>query len=118
MRKIGNQWEKIAQEYLRKHAYQILHVNFIAPRIWEIDIIAQKDKKTCFVEVKYRTSERFWSGEHAITPQKLSKIEKTIQQYCHQYEIDHETIQFDIIIITKKINSYEIKHYKNQALYI
>jgi len=117
MRKIGDEGERIAQEYLLRNGYKILTTNFIAPRIGEIDIIAGKDGKTLFVEVKYRRSERFWAGEYAITPQKLARIRATIEHYCHLYEIDSEQIQFDILIITKKITAYEVKHYRNQSIW-
>jgi len=59
MRSVGNEGERIAGEYLEKHGYKILATNFIAPRIGEIDIVAQLAEKTIFFEVKYRRSERF-----------------------------------------------------------
>jgi len=117
MRSVGNEGERIARKYLQKHGYKILTTNFIAPRIGEVDIVAQKNGKIIFVEVKYRRTERFWAGEYAITPKKLARISQTIDHYCHLHEIDTETIQFDILIITKKIDSHEVRHYRNQSIW-
>ena len=51
---IGNQGEKLAQEYLLKKGYKILETNKRFSRYCEIDIIAQDKETLVFCEVKTR----------------------------------------------------------------
>ncbi|HCS10675.1 MAG TPA: hypothetical protein DIV40_04380, partial [Clostridiales bacterium] len=49
----GFEYEKIAKKYLRYNNYKILEVNFIS-KFGEIDIIAEKNDRLHFIEVKGR----------------------------------------------------------------
>lgn len=113
---IWNSWEVIAIKYLQKYDYIILDSNFKFWRFWEIDIIAQKDWITIFVEVKYRSSEKYWSPEESITKYKLSKCKKTVDYYCKKNKIDFDLIRFDAITILKETSSHKITHYRNIEL--
>jgi putative endonuclease len=53
--KTGAEGENLADEWLRKRGYEILHRNWRHLH-YEIDIIAQKDKKLHFVEVNAATA--------------------------------------------------------------
>jgi len=110
---IWNNWELIAIKYLQNNNYKILDSNFKFGRFWEIDIIAEIDWITVFIEVKYRNSEKFWIPEESITKYKLSKCKKTVDYYCKKNRIDFEKIRFDAITILKWEKSYKITHYKN-----
>src|ERR1035437_5951062 len=51
MNKVGKFGEDIACMFLKKHGYKIVERNYL--RKWgELDIVAKKAKKLCFVEVK------------------------------------------------------------------
>ena len=54
-RKIGQDNENAAAEYLKQQGYEILAQNFYT-RMGEIDLIARDDEYLVFVEVKYRRS--------------------------------------------------------------
>ena len=108
-----DQWEVIAIKYLQKNWYQILDTNFKFWRFWEIDIIATKEEKTIFFEVKYRIWTKFWLPEESITKGKLFKFKKTIEFYCLKNAIDLWKIRFDVIAIIKKSSSHQITHYRN-----
>lgn len=116
MKKSGDKWEIIAIEYLTKHWYKILETNFKFSIVWEIDIVAYRDEKVYFIEVKYREWDSYGTWEESITKTKLKKIGKTIDYYCTIRNVNLENIQFDIIIITKLEKVHRIKHYKNQAV--
>lgn len=113
MKHLGDIWEIIAIKYLQKHWYSICDTNFKFWRFWEVDIICEKENRTFFCEVKYRS--HLWYGypEEAVIPRKLYKCLKTIQFYCVKNSILEEDIQFDVIAILKKEKSYKITHYKN-----
>lgn len=113
MKKTWDVGEVIAIEYLQKHGYHICDTNFKFGRFWEIDVIACKDSKYYFIEVKYRSHRWYGTPEESITKYKLSKCRKTVEYYCYSHNIDMENIQFDAITILKQKTSHKVTHYKN-----
>jgi ribonuclease HII len=69
----GRLAEDAAAEYLKSKGYEVMARNW-RTRWCEIDIVAQKDKRIYFVEVKYRKSEAWGSGLEYITPKKLDQM--------------------------------------------
>lgn len=112
MKKLWDLWELKAIEYLKSKWYKILATNYKYGRVWEIDIIAGKDEKTIFVEVKYRKNNLFWIPEESITRLKKQKILLTLENYCIENGINFDTIEFHIISIIGDLESkYTLKHY-------
>jgi len=112
-KKIWDQAELLAIEYLQRKWYTVLDTNFKYGRFGEIDIIASKDDFTVFFEVKYRSSDKFGTAEESITKSKLYKIYKSAQIYCKQNKIDYECMKIEAIIIERHSDIHRIKHYKN-----
>jgi putative endonuclease len=79
-------------------------------------VIAKKDDRTVFIEIKYRLSTAFGLPEESITKNKLYKCKKTVEYYCKKNRIDFEKIRFDVITILKESNSHKVTHYKNIEL--
>lgn len=77
---IGIEGEEHITRYLEDGGYRILARNFIG-RFGEIDIIAQKDKYICFVEVKTRKINSMITGFESVTALKQNKIRKTAEYY-------------------------------------
>lgn len=76
----GHDAEKVAAEYIKRHGYVVLELNWRHARA-EIDIIAQKktlfglgDKSVVFFEVKYRKTAAQGHGLDYITPKKLNQM--------------------------------------------
>lgn len=113
MKKIGDTGEIIAIEYLQKKWYCIKETNFKFWRFGEIDIVAEKNIRYFFIEVKYRNHLGYGTPEESITPKKLGKCRKTVEYYCMINNIDIENIQFDVITILRQKQSYKVTHYKN-----
>ncbi len=113
MKKTWDIGEIIAIKYLQKHHYRIQDTNFRFGRFWEIDIIAKKDERFYFIEVKYRSHLKYGFPEEAILSSKIHKCLKTMQYFCKKNFILFENIQFDVITILKQKKSYKISHYKN-----
>ncbi len=112
-KKTWDQWELLAIGYLQKNGYKILDTNFKFGRFGEIDLIAEKENLTVFIEVKYRNNTRFWTPEESLTRWKLWKCKKTVEYYCKKNRIDFESIRFDAITILKQESSHRLKHYRN-----
>ncbi len=72
-----------------------------------------KGEKTIFVEVKYRTSLKYWIPEEWITKYKLRKFKRTIYYYVVKNGLDFGKIRFDVIAILRGESSYKVTHYRN-----
>jgi len=99
-RSLGTEKEELAVSYLTKQNADILVRNFYF-RGGEIDLIAKDGEYVCFIEVKYRKSNRFGAPEEAVT---LSKQRKIIQGaryylYCNRYPSD-TPCRFDVISVS------------------
>lgn len=94
MKFLGQVGEEIAIEYLKENNYKILEKNYKRP--WgEIDIIAQKDKKIIFFEVK--TLKRCgFLPEESITQKKKIILQRTAEIYIQEKKISLER-QIDVI---------------------
>lgn len=108
----GKLGENEACKYLKKNKYEILERNY-SKRCGEIDIIAQKENKIAFVEVKTRSKTEYGEPSEAVTYQKQQKIKKTALFYIGEKDIDAD-FSFDIIEIiidNKKVLS--VNHIEN-----
>ena len=106
--KTGELGENIAVKFLMKHGYQIKERNYT--KKWgEIDIIAEKNNKLYFIEVK-SVSKDLTSVSHETLDQyhaednmhswKLKKLSRTIQTYLLSKKIDEEKDwQTDLIVV-------------------
>lgn len=112
-KKTWDKWELIAIKYLKSKWYEIKDTNFKFGRFWEIDIIANINYTTIFIEVKFRKNLNYWEPEDSITKEKLRRLKRTIDYYVVKNKIDFEKIRFDAITILKEEKSYKLKHYKN-----
>lgn len=97
--KIGQWGEEIAAEYFAQHGYTIINRNIHTP-YGKIDIIAEKDGFTCFVEVKTRTTHTFGAPEIGVTPRKQAHMLSAAEHYAQEHEIDHW--QIDVIALRGK----------------
>lgn len=108
---IGGWGEKVAAGYLQERGYNVLARNVRTP-YGEIDIVAEKDGFTVFVEVKTRTSSSLGPPEISVTPKKQAHMLSAAEHYAQQNEIDHW--QIDVIAIERKVGETpEIIHFEN-----
>ena len=113
--KIGELGENIAVKFLVKHSFSILDRNYT--KKWgEMDVIAEKDNKLYFVEVKsvsretlntfipksYSNSdERYESRpEDNMHPWKLKRLSRTIQTYLLSHKnLEEKEWQVDLLVV-------------------
>lgn len=93
----GNKGENIAANYLLQHGYIIVSRNW-RHKHWEVDIIASRQNKLHFVEVKTRTSERFGKPEESIGRDKMKNLKNAAEEYLYQHP-EWKYIQFDVVAI-------------------
>ena len=93
---IGAWGEGIASGYLKDNGYSITARN-ARTSFGEIDIIAEKDGITVFVEVKTRTSGKFGPPEIAVSPRKQEHMLAAAESYAQEENIKHW--QIDVIAV-------------------
>jgi putative endonuclease len=94
----GKEGEALAARYLTGNGFTILHLNWRYAR-YETDIIAVKEDKLHFIEVKTRRTGTFGQPEESVTTQKL----KHLMQCAAAYQREHpgwKRIQLDVLSIT------------------
>ena len=95
-RRIGENGEKIALDYLLKQGYEILEQNWTSGHK-EIDIITRKDECIVFVEVKTRTSLFQGMPEESLSNGQIRSVTEAARIYL--YDKEYKDIRFDVIAI-------------------
>lgn len=111
----GELGEKIARKHLERKKYKILVKNF--KRKWgEIDIVAKKNGKIIFFEVKTILKKQGFFPEDQISQKKKRQVWKMAQIYLSENKISFDNHwQIDIIAveITPELKKANIRHFKN-----
>lgn len=103
----GKWGEEVATGLLVTKGYAIVARNVKVGSV-EIDIIATKDNRVCFVEVKTRSSD-FVDPLEAVDTRKRSRMVRASDTWMQSTRVTLE-YQFDIILITGTPDSYTIEH--------
>lgn len=91
--------EALAGKFLRQRGYGILESNF-RRKTGEIDLIAEKDGRIHFVEVRYRSRSDFGTPAETVSRGKLARIRNTALLYLQYKGRNHSPAQIDVIAIT------------------
>lgn len=97
-KKIGDQGEHQAAQFLTERGYSILERNYRYKRA-EVDIVAQLDRLLVFVEVKTRKNAQFGYPEQFVNPKKIDLLHQAATAYQENLNWQDD-IRFDIIAIT------------------
>ena len=109
--KIGKWGEEAVALYLVERGYEIINRNARTP-YGEIDIVAQKDDITIFVEVKTLTSSKNFFPEQNVTARKREHMRACAEHYAAENAIDHW--QIDVISVEGKVGlEPKITHFEN-----
>lgn len=95
---IGIKGEDLAEAYFKQQEFLVLEKNW-RHKHWEVDLIASKNNKLHFIEVKTRTSETFGKPEESINHQKMECLKNAAEEYLYKYP-EWKYIQFDVLAIT------------------
>jgi putative endonuclease len=94
--RIGKWGEETAAAWLAERGYRILARNHRTP-YGEIDIIAQTESTTVFIEVKTLTASKTFFPEQQITARKREHMLNAAQHYAAEHSIDQWRI--DVIAL-------------------
>jgi len=103
--KIGLLGEDIACKFLMKHGFSILERNYT--KKWgEIDIIAEKNNKRYFIEVKSKSVISLDSVTHVTNrpednmhPWKLKRLRRVVETYLISKRLGSINWQFDLLVV-------------------
>jgi putative endonuclease len=110
-RAVGGWGEGIAAAYLEVRGYKLIARNVRTP-YGEIDLVAEKDGFTIFIEVKARTSSSLGPPEISVTHRKQEHMRAAAEHYAQQNELDYW--QIDVIAVERKAGrKSEITHFEN-----
>lgn len=99
---IGNSGESKAVGYLVSQGFTIIERNW-KTRYCEIDIVAKKNQRVYFVEVKTRKTSRFGSGLDYVTPRKVRQMGFSavlwvqMNRWAGEYQLSALAIDDDLI---------------------
>lgn len=96
-KRLGQEGEKQAVKYLKKHGYKILERNY-KTHFGEVDVIARKGGVVAFIEVKTRLSDIFGTPSQAVNSARQRKYVQAAKFYFAGEILDC-TVRFDIIEI-------------------
>jgi putative endonuclease len=112
--KIGEIGENIATKFLVKQGFLIKERNFT--KKWgEIDIIAEKENKIYFIEVKSVTKKIVscetdqYRAEDNLHPWKLKRLSRTIQTYLLKEKGEEKDWQFNLIVVFLDLKNKKAK---------
>lgn len=114
LQSLGKIGEECAKNHLVSLGFIIIERNY-RTRLGEMDIIAKKDKKIFFCEVKTRIGDLHGKPYEAVTYRKLQHIQRVAQAYLLQNNIKNSKLSIQVISIelfpdysVKKLKMYEI----------
>jgi len=114
--KTGEIGENIACKFLVKQGFSIIDRNYT--KKWgEIDIVAEKQNKLYFIEVKSVSRDLSvshgtdtWRAEDNMHPWKMKRMSRTIQTYLLSKKIpDDKEWQVDLLVIYLDLNNKKAK---------
>lgn len=117
-RKFGDTGERFAEEFLLKRGYKLLDRNYRIKNIGEIDLVAEKNNRLTFFEVKTRNAHHAatFPIELSINEKKRRNLKKICQLYLlHKDNYEKREWQVDAILINVDFdtNLRQIDHLEN-----
>ena len=96
---LGDRGEMVGWAYLLRKGYKILEKNYRCP-LGEIDVIAKRNKRTVFIEIKTRSDHHFGRPEESVHEWKQKKLLQLAQWYLKDKKKTDQPVSFDVLAIT------------------
>ena len=93
----GKEGEELAESYLIQNGFDILHTNWRAGHK-ELDIVARKEGKIHFVEVRSSAKHGFIPPDRTVDKRKQKMILEAARTYIAKHKIAAEA-QFDVVVL-------------------
>lgn len=104
----GRAGEAMAATYLESCGYRLIERNFRSDRA-EIDLIAVKDGRIHFIEVKAWRNPGMDALEHSLGPRRMARFQRCAAAFLAQNRTYRDSpVQFDLVFIDKSNDSIEL----------
>jgi len=110
----GSKGEDMACDYLQQHGFRIVERNWRFRR-WEVDIIAAKNDRLHFFEVKTRTSDVYGKPEESISYKKMQNLKNAAEEYQYLHP-EWKYLQFDVLAISL-YNNQPVEYFYIEDVY-
>jgi len=105
--------EEAAAKFLKKKNFKILKRNF-RNRYGEVDIVAEKNNRVIFVEVKTKFGEGFGEPWEMVGRRKLGQIKRMGKIYLSQHNMMNSWCRIDVVGVWMKDGKVEkIEHWED-----
>jgi putative endonuclease len=98
---LGDRGETAACGFLKEKGYEIVEKNYKC-KIGEIDVIARRNGRLAFIEVKTRTSSQRGVPQEAVDLKKQEKIFKLAAWYLKDKKLGEIPVAFDVVAVLWK----------------
>ncbi|MBI4135226.1 YraN family protein [Candidatus Uhrbacteria bacterium] len=111
---VGKWGEEKAAEYLNRKGYKIVARHW-THRIGELDIVAARDGRIIFVEVRTKTSLRYGRPEESVGWHKQERLRRAANVYMLKHKLGDVPYQIDFlaVIYDSLLKETKIQHMEN-----
>ncbi|MDA7950592.1 MAG: YraN family protein [Pirellulaceae bacterium] len=110
---LGQAGERVAEKFLRKKGFRLLHKNYKTP-YGELDLVMRQNETIVFVEVKTRRSALKGEPHEAVHTEKQKRLTRQAFAYLKKFYSLNERARFDIVSIVWPLSEVPtINHFEN-----
>jgi putative endonuclease len=97
---LGRRAERAAERFLERRGLRTMARNY-RTRMGEIDLIMLDGEELVFVEVRFRSNERFGGGAATVDPRKQRRLVRAAEHYLMQRRKADSPCRFDVVSVAK-----------------
>lgn len=86
-------------QWYRNAGYDILDRNWRRSGLGEIDVVARRGDVLVVCEVKTRSTDRYGSPAHAVTPVKQARLRRLAVEWIREHGVSTKVIRFDVAAV-------------------
>jgi len=108
----GRVAEQAACDYLLNHGLT-LHTRNYRCRVGELDLIMEEGTTLIFVEVRYRSSNRFGGAAASVDATKQQKLVRAAHAFLGEHRLNNRPCRFDVITVSPQNGELELEWIQN-----
>jgi putative endonuclease len=95
---LGDRGEMAGWDYLRKQGYHLIEKNYRS-RFGEIDVVAEKNGRLVFIEIKTRRTAGRGLPQEAVDAAKQRRLVRLAAAYIRDKKLDGKPVSFAVLSI-------------------
>jgi putative endonuclease len=106
----GREAEALAAAWLEARGYRVLARNH-ALRLGEVDLVCEKERVLCFVEVRSRTGDAHGGPEETVDRRKARRVVLAAADWLDRNDGAGRDVRFDVVAVTFGDGPARIVHF-------